>query len=91
MEPAINKDTCQNTTGQSLLWPLRRETTVEAVAAPDQMFTDARATRERLRDAVLRPAPSLRYEDFPREQRKAELEVSEAAARLAAALHLHLD
>jgi hypothetical protein len=61
------------------------------MAASDQMFTDARATRERLREAVLRPAPSLRYEDLGRERPKREIEVSEAAARLAAALHLHLD
>ena len=42
-------------------------------------------------EAVLRPAPSLRYEDLPRERPKREIEVSEAAARLANALHLHVD
>ena len=61
------------------------------MAASDQMFDDARATRERLREAVLRPAPSLRYEDLARERPKREIEVSEAAARLASALHLHVD
>ena len=37
------------------------------------------------------PAPSLAYESFPREVRKPEIEVSEAAAHLASRLHLHLD
>jgi hypothetical protein len=36
-------------------------------------------------------SPSIRFEHYPREVRKPEIEVSEAAARLAAALHLHLD
>ena len=61
------------------------------MTASDRMFADARATRERLREAVLRPAPSLRYEDQAPERAKRDIEVSEAAARLAAALHLHLD
>ena len=46
---------------------------------------------ERAARAALRPAPSIRYEDYPRELAKRDIEVSEAAARLAAALHLHLD
>jgi len=41
--------------------------------------------------ALLEPAPSIRFEDQPREVRKPAIEVSEAAAKLAAALHLHLD
>jgi hypothetical protein len=41
--------------------------------------------------ALRRPAPSICYEDFPREVPKPTIEVSEAAARLAAALHLHVD
>ncbi|GAA2116711.1 hypothetical protein [Nocardioides bigeumensis] len=61
------------------------------MTASDRMFADALATRERLREAVLRPAPSLRYEDQAPERPKRDIEVSEAAARLAAALHLHLD
>ena len=36
-------------------------------------------------------APSIGYDDFPREIRKTEINVSEAAARLASKLHLHLD
>ena len=42
-------------------------------------------------DAALAPAPPLAYDRQPRETRKADIEVSEAAAHLAARLHLHLD
>ena len=46
----------------------------------------ARAAR-----AATRPAPSIAYADFPREVGKPEIAVSDAAKRLADALHLHLD
>ena len=36
-------------------------------------------------------APSIEYADFPREVPKREIEVTDAATRLANALHLHLD
>ena len=52
---------------------------------------DRRTPGERTLRAAVRPAPSLRFEDYPREVVKPTVEVSEAAARLAAALHLHLD
>ena len=58
------------------------------------MYADARATRDRLDSvarAAVRPAPSLTYEDFPREVPKREIRVDEAAQRIANALHLHLD
>ena len=60
------------------------------------MYADARATRDRLRlervaSAAVRPAPSLTYDDFPREVPKREIRVEEAAQRIANALHLHLD
>jgi hypothetical protein len=60
------------------------------------MYADARATRDRLRlervaRAAVRPAPSLTYDDFPREVSKREIRVEEAAQRIANALHLHLD
>jgi hypothetical protein len=35
--------------------------------------------------------PSIEFDDFPREIRKPEITVSEAAAHLASRLHLHLD
>ena len=58
------------------------------------MYADARATRDRLEGvarAAARPAPSLTYDDFPREVPKREIRIDEAAQRLANALHLHLD
>ena len=50
-----------------------------------------RSAAERAARAAVRPAPSILFEDYPREVKKPSIEVSEAAARLAAALHLHLD
>lgn len=58
------------------------------------MRADCEATHRELRRAArlaTRPAPSIRYEDQPREQRKPQIEISEAAARLAGALHFHLE
>ena len=68
-----------------------------------QMYADAAACRANLhlgpdprlekaaRRAVEGEAPSLHFEDFPREVGKRDIQISEAAARLANALHLHLD
>ncbi|MEO9324757.1 hypothetical protein ABFT23_14785 [Nocardioides sp. C4-1] len=58
------------------------------------MQADARATSARLEQAArlaTRPAPSLHYDEQPGEQVKPTVEISEAAARLAAALHFHLE
>ncbi len=46
---------------------------------------------DRIARAAVAGAPSLEYADFPREVAKREIPVSEAAARIANALHLHLD
>jgi hypothetical protein len=46
---------------------------------------------ERAARAALAAPPSLEYADYPREVTKRRLQVSAAAARLANALHLHLD
>jgi len=46
---------------------------------------------ERVAESAVRPAPSIHFEDFPREVPKREIKVSEAAQRIANALHLHLD
>ncbi len=35
--------------------------------------------------------PSIRFEDYPAEVGKREIRVTDAAARIANALHLHLD
>lgn len=50
-----------------------------------------RTPRERAAWAAARPAPSLRYEDYPREVAKPSIAVSAAASRLAAAFHPDLD
>ena len=51
------------------------------------MRRDAAAVAKALR---LGP-PSLEYADYPREVPKRQITVDEAAARIANALHLHLD
>ncbi|NYJ01973.1 hypothetical protein HNR19_002671 [Nocardioides thalensis] len=73
-------------------------TPYEELATPAEMSAGAAAARDRMaarmsdaaRKAVA-PAPSIHYDDFPREVPKREIEISEAAQRLANALHLHLD
>jgi len=40
---------------------------------------------------LLGDVPPLEFDELPRETRKPEITVSEAAAHLAARLHLHLD
>ena len=40
---------------------------------------------------AVEPAPSIHFEDYPREVRKRDIEVTEAAARIANALNLYLD
>jgi hypothetical protein len=52
---------------------------------------ERRSRAARAEAAALRPAPSIRFDDYPREVKKRDIAVSEAAARLAAALHLSLD
>lgn len=72
----------------------------DELATPQEMAHDCRElgrhlgleTRlERAARAAVAAPPSLRFEDYPAEVGKREIRVSEAAARLAAALHLHLD
>ena len=46
---------------------------------------------ERAAKAAVEAPPSIRFEDYPAEVGKREIRVSDAAARLANALHLHLD
>jgi hypothetical protein len=62
-------------------------------------YADADTTASMRRDCdaaalqmrVLRPAPGIRVEDDDREVSTREIRVSDAARRLATALHLHLD
>ena len=63
---------------------------------PTQMRADAAAAGRNLRleraaRRAVGDAPSIRFEDYPREIRKRDIDVSDAATRLANALHLHLD
>ena len=72
-------------------------------ATAAQMTTDCHAVEaalhlpkrpsaaERAARAAVEPAPSILFEDYPRDVAKPEVAVTEAAARLGAALHLHLD
>jgi hypothetical protein len=71
-------------------------TAYDDLATPAQMREDCRATGRHLRlqraaAQVTRPAPSIHFEDFPREVPKREIAVSAAAQRIANALELHLD
>ena len=52
---------------------------------------ERRTAAERAARAAVKPAPSILFEDYPRDIKKPTIEVSEAAARLASAMHLHLD
>ena len=67
---------------------------------PAQMAVDCHETGRNLRlesrfDRAARAAvaapPSLHFADYPVEIDKREIRVSDAAARLANAMHLHLD
>lgn len=64
------------------------------LAAPADMQADCRAASARLEQAArraTRPAPSLHFDEQPTEQPKREIPYSEAAARIAGALHFHLE
>jgi hypothetical protein len=76
--------------------------TYDELATPAEMHADCeqvgrnlpRPTERELAqaaDAAVSTPPSIHFEDYPREVRKREIEISDAAARLAGALHLHLD
>ncbi|GAA5137291.1 hypothetical protein GCM10023339_77470 [Alloalcanivorax gelatiniphagus] len=76
----------------------------DELGTPAEMAADGRETGrhlnlpvgrqgrlERAAQAAVAPAPSIRFEDYPAEVGKRGIRVSDAAARLANALHLHLD
>ncbi|WP_372734155.1 hypothetical protein [Nocardioides sp.] len=71
-------------------------TAYDDLATPAQMQADCRLAGQNLHlaravVAVAKPAPSIAFEDFPREIFKREITISQAAQRLANALELHLD
>lgn len=53
----------------------------------DCLATGRNLRLERIAEKAVAPAPSIRYEDFPREVAKRDIAVSDAAARLARALY----
>lgn len=64
------------------------------LATAADMQADCRATSARLEQAArraTRPAPSIHFDEQPAERSKPTIEISEAAARLAGALHFHLE
>lgn len=68
------------------------EMTADCRAVESALRLPARRTpAERARAAAVRPAPSIRFEDYPREVPKPTIRVSQAASRLAAAFHANLD
>ena len=69
-------------------------------STPSELTADCRVAEERLSlgrrfdsvaRAARRPAPSIRFEDLPREAPKPEIHPAVAARRIAAALGLDLD
>ena len=68
----------QDTTGKMHL---------DCAACASEMGLGAPALSPELVEQV----PALTYDEFPREIRKPEITVTEAAAHLASRLHLHLD
>jgi hypothetical protein len=75
-------------------------TSYDELGTPAQMTADCRAASRNLRlesrleraaGKVFEPAPSILFEDFPREVPKPRIRISEAAQRIANALELHLD
>jgi hypothetical protein len=62
-------------------------TAYDDLASPEQMRADA----VKVGPKMPLVAPSIRFEDYPREVRKRDITISEAARRLADALELHLD
>jgi hypothetical protein len=76
--------------------PSRDHTSYDEIDTPAAMRADAAAAGraiklDRVAEAAAAGAPSLEYDAYPREVTKAEITVDEAAARIANALHLHLD
>jgi len=71
-------------------------TSYDDLATPAEMHADCRAVGAHLRleqaaRRATRSAPSLHADEQPCEQPKREIQISEATARLAGALHFHLE
>ena len=69
-----------------------REMSADCRAVESALHLPVRRTAaERAARAARRPAPSIRYEDYPREVAKPTIEISDAASRLGAAIHPYFD
>ena len=66
------------------------ELTADCLAAEARLAVSPDGSLDGLGRAAVRPAPSLRWEDFPREVPKPEIHPTVAAQRIAAALGLDL-
>ena len=69
-------------------------TPYEEIETPAQLRAGCEEVNTRLARAarkVVEAPPSIHFDDFPREVPKKDIQISEAAQRLANALHLHLD
>ena len=71
----------------------------DELASPAEMHADCEQVGRNLgfdgrlaraAEAATEPPPSIHYEDYPREEPKRDIRISEAAQRLANALELHL-
>jgi hypothetical protein len=104
MDPVISKDTTRNTTDRYGWEYSSVAPTVEDMQLPTHPYEDssslaqmradclaAQSTLARAATRAVEPAPSILFEDFPQDIPKREIDYSVAAARLAGALHLHLD
>ena len=102
MDPAISSEpvasgTRAQTTG-AYVWEYQSVApTVDSVSAffeldsPQTMHVDAAVVDARLPLVAPRLAYTDLYTDYPHDLPKREIEVTEAAQRIANALHLHLD
>jgi hypothetical protein len=69
-------------------------TPYEEIETPTQLRGGCEAVNDQLARAarkVVATPPSIHFDEFPREIPKKDIQISEAAQRLANALHLHLD
>jgi hypothetical protein len=69
--------------------PEPRRRAYDDQAPMGEMYADAEQARAA--EAATAPAPSIHYDDYPREVPKRDIRISEAAQRLANAMELHLD
>lgn len=68
-----------------------QDTTVQMHLDCTACATQMGIAAPRITPELLGEVPSLEFDELPREVLKPEITVSEAAAHLAARLHLHLD